>query len=170
MNKHTKRFFTIGDDSCFIFGPRGTGKSTWVKDHLLDCFIINLLDEKTYHRYLANPGFIKEIVLGNQGKFDTFVVDEIQKIPSILDSVHDLIESDKSLRFVLTGSSARKLKRAGVNLLAGRAVLKKMHPFMAAEMGVVFDLQRALQFGMLPLIVDAANVTGVPGHIAPVGL
>ncbi len=157
MQKHIQRFFNIASDSCFIFGPRGTGKSTWIKDHLTHTKIINLLDEKTYLQYLANPGYIKEVVLGNQDQYDTFVIDEIQKIPQMLDSIHDLIEDNKGLRFVLTGSSARKLKRAGVNLLAGRAILKKMHPFMAAELGDKFDLGHALQVGMLPLIVNAQN-------------
>jgi len=157
MQKHTKRFFTAPNESCFIFGPRGTGKSTWIKDHLKQAMVINLLDEKTLLQYLSNPGYIKEIVLGNQKNHSTFVVDEIQKIPQMLDSIHDLIESDKKLRFVLTGSSARKLKRAGVNLLAGRAILKKMHPFMAAELEDSFNLEQALKIGMLPLIVNAPD-------------
>jgi len=156
MLKHTKRFFSVsGDDSCFIFGPRGTGKTTWIKDHLQHAKIINLLDEKTYLKYLANPGYIKEVVDGGEAQPRIFVIDEIQKIPQMLDSIHDLIESKKQLRFILTGSSARKLKRAGVNLLAGRALLKKMHPFMAAELGGAFALPQALQFGMLPIIVMA---------------
>lgn len=149
------RFFHLPNDSCFIFGPRGTGKSTWIKENLHNAFIINLLDENTYLQYLANPGFLREIVLGNRKSHKIFVIDEIQKIPQILDTVHDLIEQYKDLRFILTGSSARKLKRAGVNLLAGRAVLKKMHAFMAAELGKSFNLDHALQFGMVPLIVDS---------------
>ncbi len=151
------RFFTLPEDSCFIFGPRGTGKSTWIKENLHNAFIINLLDEATYLEYLSNPNLLKEVVLGNRKKHKIYVIDEIQKIPQILDNVHDLIENYKDLRFILTGSSARKLKRAGVNLLAGRAVLKKMHPFMAAELGKSFNLENALQFGMVPLIVDAKN-------------
>ncbi len=119
--------------------------------------IINLLDEKTYLQYLANPGYIKEVVLGNMHAHMHYVIDEIQKIPQILDSVHDLIETHKNLRFVLTGSSSRKLKRAGVNLLAGRALLKKMHPFMAAELGEQFNLENALKVGMVPLIFAAPN-------------
>ncbi len=153
----TKRFFKLSASSCFIFGPRGTGKSTWIKQNLKEAMVINLLDEVTYLKYLSNPGYIKEVVTGNKSQYKTFVVDEIQKIPQLLDSIHDLIESDKSLRFVLTGSSARKLKRAGVNLLAGRATLKKMHPFMAAELGDTFSLESALRIGMVPLIDDAKS-------------
>lgn len=157
MQKHTQRFFTAPDESCFIFGPRGTGKSTWIKDNLKNSMVINLLDEKTLLQYLSNPGHIKEVVLGNEKHCDTFVVDEIQKIPQMLDSIHDLIETNKKLRFVLTGSSARKLKRSGINLLAGRAILKKMHPFMASELGNTFDLDFALKNGMLPLIINAQD-------------
>ncbi len=153
----TRRFFNLPDNSCFIFGPRGTGKSTWIKQNLKEAMVINLLDEVTYLKFLANPGYIKEIVAGNKGNHKVFVVDEIQKIPQILDSIHYLIENDKSLRFILTRSSYRKLKRAGVNLLGGRAILKKMHPFMAAELGAAFDLESALKIGMVPLIDGAKN-------------
>ena len=83
------------------------------------------------------------------------VIDEIQRVPELLPLVHRHIEFDKSLRFVLTGSSARKLRREGVDLLAGRAVLCSMHPFMAAELGDRFDLEAALRLGMVPLVVMA---------------
>jgi predicted AAA+ superfamily ATPase len=157
MEHIAKRFFSAPNDSFFIFGPRGTGKSTWIKQNLPDAFIINLLDDITFQKYVAYPGYIKEIVAANAEKYTYFVIDEIQKIPQILDSIHDLIEQNKSLRFILTGSSARKLKRAGVNLLAGRALLKKMHPFMAAELQDKFDLDKALEFGMVPLVITSQN-------------
>jgi predicted AAA+ superfamily ATPase len=157
MQKNIKRFFSIPDNSCFIFGPRGSGKSTWIKQNLKNALVVNLLNEVEYYKHLANPGYIREIVDGNKDKFNIFVVDEIQKIPQILDTIHDLIEEDKRLRFVLTGSSARKLKRAGVNLLAGRAIHKKMHPFMAAELAVDFDLEMSLEYGLVPLIIKADN-------------
>ena len=83
------------------------------------------------------------------------VIDEVQKVPALLDVVHQLIEQREDLQFILTGSSARKLKRTGIDLLAGRAILKSMHPFMAAEMGEMFDLEKALQLGLVPLIVAA---------------
>ena len=85
------------------------------------------------------------------------VIDEVQRAPELLPVVHQLIELDKGLRFVLTGSSARKLRRTGVDLLAGRALLTTMHPFMAAELGAAFDLDRALALGLIPLVVDAAE-------------
>lgn len=107
----TKRFFSPADDSYFIFGPRGTGKSTWVKSNLPNALIINLLEDNVYRQYLSNPGYIQQFVLGNCDKHKIFVIDEIQKIPAILDGVHDLIEQRKDIQFVLTGSSSRKLKR-----------------------------------------------------------
>ncbi len=157
MEKINKRLFTLPNDSSFIFGPRGTGKSTWIKQNLPNAFVINLLNDSECLQYLANPGHIRNIVNGNKDNYDIFVIDEIQKIPHMLDTIHDLIEEDKQLRFILTGSSARKLKRAGVNLLAGRAILKKMHPFMAAELKQEFNLDTALQIGMIPLVLKAKD-------------
>jgi len=157
MEKINKRFFTPPNDSSFIFGPRGTGKSTWIKQNLPGAFVINLLNDSECLQYLANPGHIREVVNGNKNSHNIFVVDEIQKIPHMLDTIHDLIEEDKRLQFVLTGSSARKLKRTGVNLLGGRAILKKMHPFMASELKKDFNLDTALQIGMIPLILKAKD-------------
>ncbi|MFC1573015.1 AAA family ATPase [Candidatus Eisenbacteria bacterium] len=83
------------------------------------------------------------------------VVDEVQRVPGILPVVHSLMEEKRGLEFVLTGSSARKIKRAGVDLLGGRALLRTMHPFMAAELGNAFRLDQAMEFGLLPLVVTA---------------
>lgn len=82
------------------------------------------------------------------------VIDEIQKIPELLSVEHHLIEQKKGYQFILTGSSARKLKRSGIDLLAGRALLKFMNPFVAAEIGSSFSLEKALEIGMLPLAWD----------------
>lgn len=86
-------------------------------------------------------------------------MDEIQKVPSLLDEVHRLMESEsgKQVQFILTGSSARKLKRSGTDLLAGRAILKTLHPFMAAELGSRFQFVQSLEFGMLPLVLNSAE-------------
>jgi len=104
--------------------------------------------------FSAQPGRLAEVIEGN---FDNnpIVIDEIQKVPSLLDVVHHLIETKKQLRFVLTGSSARKLRRTGVNLPAGRAILTTFHPFVAAELGDRFDLERAIRIGMLPSVVSS---------------
>ena len=84
-----------------------------------------------------------------------YIIDEVQKAPALLDSIHSLIEEYKTHQFILTGSSARKLRRGGVNLLAGRALLTHFHPFMAAELGNDFSLDTALRNGLIPLIVSA---------------
>ncbi len=121
----TKRFFQPAEDSYFIFGPRETGKSTWIENNLPNALVINLLEDHVYRTYLSNPGYIQQFVLGNSNEHRTFVIDEVQKIPALLDGVHNLIEQKMDLQFVLTGSSSRKLKNSGVNLLAGRAILKE---------------------------------------------
>ena len=160
-----KRFFQKPGNSFFLFGPRGTGKSTWLHAHLQDALLVDLLSPETYRLYSARPERLRELIAGNPDK-ETIIIDEVQKIPELLDVVHQLIEQHRSLRFVLTGSSARKLKRTGIDLLAGRAVLKTMHPFMAAELGTAFDLDRALLSGLVPLIVDSESPGEVLGTYA----
>jgi predicted AAA+ superfamily ATPase len=154
MEKFTERFFNPPADSFFIFGPRGTGKSTWLKETFPDAYLIDLLDDRTYRNHVARPERIKEIVKAYP-RTKRFIIDEIQKAPALLDSIHSLIEEYKSHQFIMTGSSARKLHRGGVNLLAGRALLTYFHPFMAAELGKDFSLDAALTNGLIPLIVSA---------------
>jgi predicted AAA+ superfamily ATPase len=149
------RFLHVPQQSFFLFGPRGTGKSTWLADSLPDALTANLLRPETYRELTARPERLRELVLGNPERTDV-VLDEVQRVPELLPVVHDLIESAPYRRFILTGSSARKLRREGVDLLGGRAVLRTMHPFMAAELPA-FDLERALALGLVPLIVMAAD-------------
>lgn len=149
------RFFQEPQKSYFIFGPRGTGKSTWVKQHHPDAVIIDLLEPETYRHYSAFPERLREAVSASQQT--VFIIDEIQKMPALLSLVHILIEENKQWKFILTGSSARKLKREGVDLLAGRALLTHMYPFMAAELCEQFSLTQALQFGMLPLVHGSSD-------------
>lgn len=155
-----KRFFNppSTNTSFFIFGPRGTGKSTWLKFYFPRAFTIDLLDNNEFLRHLSNPNFLQEIVEGNPACHH-FIIDEIQKVPDMLNTVHRLMEQykKKGLQFIMTGSSARKLRRAGVNLLGGRALIRHFHPFMAAELGSLFNLESALQYGLIPLVVDAPN-------------
>lgn len=151
-----RRFFQATETSFFLFGPRGTGKSTWIHAHLPDALLVDLLAPETYRLYASRPERLRALIAGHPAQ-DTVIIDEVQKLPELLDVVHQLVEQPRPLRFVLTGSSARKLKRTGVDLLAGRAVLKTMHPFMAAELGAAFDLERALRFGLVPLVVGAAS-------------
>jgi predicted AAA+ superfamily ATPase len=149
------RFFQPPSGSYFLFGPRGTGKSLWTQTHYPDALRLDLLDPNVFRTYSAHPEQLRELVEGNRAK-RRIVIDEVQKIPELLSVVHSLIESKQKRQFILTGSSARKLKRSGVDLMAGRAVLRTLHPFMAAELGRRFDLVQSLQIGMVPLVVEAA--------------
>jgi predicted AAA+ superfamily ATPase len=151
-----ERIFHGPAASFFLFGPRGTGKSTWLRAARTDAIWLDLLDPESQRLYLARPERLRELIAGRPQICDV-VIDEIQKVPALLDMVHALAESDKRLRFVLTGSSARKLRRGAANLLAGRLVEARMHPFMATELGAGFDLQRALQIGMVPLVWNAPD-------------
>jgi len=148
--RYIKRFFAETSDSYFLFGPRGTGKSTMTKNNHPDALFFDLRLPETRYKLLANPDFLKEVVLA-QPSGKTIVIDEIQKIPQLLSIVHFLIEKKQNWQFILTGSSARKLKRKGVDLLGGRALKKIMHPFMAAELQHLFDFEDVLLYGLLPL-------------------
>jgi len=122
--------------SFFLLGPRGSGKSAWLRTNFADAHLVDLLAEETYQRLLAQPGaFADELRAISPGSW--VVIDEIQRIPNLLNEVHRFIEQ-AGLKFVLCGSSARKLKRAGVNLLAGRALRRAMHPFLPEELGDSF--------------------------------
>lgn len=150
------RFFHNPNQSFFLFGARGTGKTTFLKQRFGHAVYIDLLDPETYRLFSARPERLQEIIEANPGK-RTIVIDEIQKNPSLLDMVHRLCESRKDLQFILTGSSSRKLKRTGADLLAGRLLLRNMHPFIAAELGKKFGLEKALRYGLLPLVLAADN-------------
>jgi predicted AAA+ superfamily ATPase len=141
------RLLKLPNTSFFLFGPRGTGKSTWARQHLPGALIFDLLHSETYLELLASPSRLEQRIPPNYRGW--VLIDEFQKVPQVLDEVHRLIES-RRLRFVLTGSSARKLRAKGVNLLAGRALTLGMHPLTAAEMGSSFDLRRSLEAGALP--------------------
>ncbi|MFA6527636.1 MAG: AAA family ATPase [Candidatus Babeliales bacterium] len=150
------RFFTPPTQSFFLFGPRGTGKSTLVKTAYQDALWIDLLNPETLRSFSARPERLFDFVAGNPDK-KTVVIDEVQKVPSLLSVVHALIEQNKTTQFILTGSSSRKLKQAGADLLAGRALQRQLHPFMAAELGDAFSLESALHTGMLPVLLGAPN-------------
>jgi predicted AAA+ superfamily ATPase len=147
------RLLQAPSQSFFLLGPRGSGKSTWLRATFPEAHVINLLAEETYQRLLANPGlFANELRALTSNRW--VIVDEVQRLPNLLNEVHRFIE-EKRLRFVLCGSSARKLKRADVNLLAGRALRRAMHPFVPEELGAHFDLAEALRFGLLPIVWDS---------------
>jgi len=150
----TNRLLPCPKKSFFLFGPRGTGKSTWLRMQMPEAYFVDLLSPDICQRFSASPDRLRELVAGNADR-RTFVLDEIQRVPALLSVVHQLIEADPELRFVLTGSSSRKLKRAGVDLLAGRALLTTCHPFMAIELGDAFALEEALRVGLVPLVLAA---------------
>ena len=131
--------------SCFLFGPRQCGKTSLVRETLPDAHVFDLLSGDTFTRLARNSNYIEETC----GDGRPVVIDEIQKMPSLLDEVHRLIE-EKGIRFLLTGSSARKLRKGGVNLLGGRARIRNLHPFSASELGTSFNLDRALSHGLVP--------------------
>ena len=133
--------------SFFLFGPRGTGKTTWLKHRLPEALFVNLLQSEYYNRLSANPGHLRQLIPPDHTGWT--VIDEVQRIPALLNEVHDLIEA-RGLVFVLTGSSARTLRRREVNLLAGRALTYRMHPLTAVEQQEAFNLRDSVQLGHLP--------------------
>ncbi len=138
----------------FLFGARGTGKSTLVK-HLFSSqkmLYIDFLDYKQENAFLKNPDRLSNILSKNQYKF--VVIDEVQKVPKLLDIIHREIEQNKKTQFIMTGSSARKLKRGQANLLAGRAISYYLYPFSCFELVSKFSIKNALQFGTLPKLLE----------------
>jgi predicted AAA+ superfamily ATPase len=134
--------------SFFLFGPRGVGKTAWLRARFPDAPTFDLLDDRAFARLVASPTRLGDDI--PDGYDGLVVIDEIQRVPHLLNEVHRLIES-RGIRFALTGSSARKLRGRGVNLLAGRALTKFMHPLTAAELGADFDWKRASRWGTMPL-------------------
>ena len=136
------------DKSFFLFGPRGTGKSTWVRSTFSESIYLDLLESELFTLLLVSPQRLETLI---PPKYDDWVViDEIQRIPELLNEVHRLIEK-RGLLFVLTGSSARKLRRKGVNLLAGRALTRRMHPLTAVELRDDLTLNHSLKWGQMPM-------------------
>jgi predicted AAA+ superfamily ATPase len=142
----------LPDHSFFLFGPRGTGKTTWLKHVLPDALWFDLLRTQVVLALSRQPeSFRQQVEALPRGRW--VVIDEVQRMPALLNEVHSLIaDHGKTYRFALSGSSARKLKRLDVNLLAGRAINRQFFPLTASELGYDVSVDRALRFGLLPQV------------------
>jgi predicted AAA+ superfamily ATPase len=137
------------DKSFFLFGPRGVGKTDWLRRTFPNDLYFDLLEARTYSHLLADPTRLGERIPRDYSGW--VILDEVQRIPELLNEVHRLIES-RRLCFIMTGSSARALRRKGVNLLAGRALTRFMHPLTIDELGESFSLRHSLRYGSLPSV------------------
>jgi predicted AAA+ superfamily ATPase len=152
------RSLRLPSHTFFLFGPRGTGKTTWLREHLPSALWKNLLLDTDYLPLLADSSRLaSEVVAQPPGQW--VVIDEVQRIPNLLNQVHDLISRyGDTYRFAMSGSSARKLRRLNANLLAGRAIDRRLFPFTSAELGRDFRLDECLRFGALPGVVSHRDV------------
>ena len=149
------RVLTPPRGSFFLFGVRGSGKTTWIHETFHGAYVVDLLDEARYRQLVAAPETLAD-ELRAITRDRVVVLDEVQRVPALLNEVHRAIENDRR-RFALLGSSARKLKTAGTNLLGGRAVVRTMYPLVPAELGRDFDLDRVLRYGSIPLVWRAPD-------------
>lgn len=145
--------------SFFLFGARQTGKTTLLREHFSETTTrqYNLLLSEEYTRLVANPAIFREEVLSLPDEISHVVIDEVQRVPALLNEVHELMSRNVPRCFILTGSSARKLKRNRANLLAGRAINYRLFPLTLFEMGEAFNLSYTLQFGSLPHVFVASD-------------
>lgn len=155
-----KRLLKPPKDSFFLFGPRGTGKSTWLRAEFNAQTTIDLLKSENFIEYSQNPSLLRKRLLAKKvaTKKHLVVIDEIQRVPELLNEVHALMEDHpQSFQFALTGSSARKLRRSNANLLAGRSMTRLFFPFIYKEITDQFHLDSILRFGTLPKIFSAES-------------
>lgn len=156
MADYIFRDLTPPEESYFLFGPRGTGKSTWLAKRYPNAVRIDLLLGEEERRFSAYPERIRDIAHalapGSQ-----LILDEIQRVPRLLPEIHALIEEKKGIQYIMTGSTPRKLRRSVSDLLGGRALLRQMGPFLASELGDKFSYERALKTGLIPLIWESLN-------------
>ena len=143
-----------GTETFFLWGPRQAGKTTLLKANYGESRWIDLLKADEFRRYVANPEFLRQEIEADGVGGNHVVIDEIQKVPALLDEIHWLIEN-RGVHFALCGSSARKVRRGAANLLGGRAVRYQLHGLTAAEIGPDFDLDRILNHGYLPRVFSA---------------
>lgn len=157
----------LQSNSFFLFGPRGSGKSTLIHKVFSpnDTLFIDLLDITLMDNLMLDPGRFERMINAPEAGKKRVVIDEVQKFPRLLDVVHQQIQKTKR-QFIMTGSSSCKLKQAGTNLLAGRAWLYHLYPFTAGELGSGFDLKRALEWGTLPDAYLASNSSDAKEYLS----
>ena len=149
------RMLKTQNHSFFLFGPRGVGKSTWIRNQYPSARVIDLLPSSQTIKYAKDPSLLSATIK-TEPKDRWIVIDEVQKIPALLDEVHHLMENEGYKNFVLSGSSARKLKRGAANMLGGRANKKSLYPFNSQELGFdSIEVDMILEYGLLPLSVLA---------------
>ena len=153
------RILSIKDQNIFLFGPRGTGKTTFLRQRFPHALWVDLLNPEMFRSLSARPERLMEMVRAQEAG-TVIIIDEVQKLPDLLEVVHSLIEEKKKWQFIMTGSSARKIKRSAADLLGGRAISMTMHPFLASELGARFGLHDALSNGMLPVIFGSSDKEG----------
>lgn len=154
MYKRLLQLPLAGENSIFLFGPRGTGKTSYIKMYLTEYIYLDLLDFSLYNALSANPSRLENFIPPHYKEW--IVIDEVQRIPDLLNEVHRLIEH-KKYKFILTGSSARSLRKAGTNLLAGRALTYKMHPLIIQELDDSFSMEQVIKYGLLPSVIGHAD-------------
>jgi len=151
LGQHIKRYLSLAlpkRQSCFLWGARKTGKSTFLKEHFQDSPYIDLLQANVYQAYFRPPHLLRQEIIAHPPKHP-IIIDEVQKVPALLDELHSLIESQKDLQFILCGSSAYRLKSSGGNLLGGRAWRYMLVPFCYPELKKL-DWARIFNHGLIP--------------------
>lgn len=154
--EYIPRILNPPEGSYFLLGPRGTGKSTWLLHKYPNAIRLDLLLGEEERRFSAYPERIRDVVSPLK-EGSTVILDEIQRVPNLLPEIHALIEEKRGIQFIMTGSSARKLKRSVTDLLGGRALLRQMGPFLATELKENFSLDKALKTGLIPLIYESTD-------------
>lgn len=155
-SKYIPRIMNPPSGSYFLLGPRGTGKSTWLRHQYPNALRIDLLFGEEERRFSAYPERIRDVAAALP-RGSTLILDEIQRVPRLLPEIHALIEEKKDIQYIMTGSSSRKLRRSVSDLLGGRALLRQMGPFLASELKEQFSLEKVLKTGLIPLIFESSD-------------
>lgn len=156
MPSYIQRHIIPPKESFFLLGPRGTGKSTWLRHAYPTAVRLDLLLPEEERKFIAKPERLRKVVLAIDAG-GVCIIDEIQRVPALLPVIHSMIEERIPVQFIMTGSSARKLRRSVGNLLGGRALIRHMPPFWACELNEEFSLEKALRVGLIPMIWESPD-------------